>query len=462
MTAVSGLGAPRPSVSRTSDSHTASSHSTTSRGANCAVGGDDFASLVAVHLGDEHKASTDAGAQDRSPDITGPTRGRHDPSRYRRDDDRTRSQDRCDDRPASAPAAGQRERVRQAETPHSAGAASRDDSDSSITLPAVSTAAQAPTQPEDSANAVQPAPDAADPVQAAANATIQAAISALDPAAAGAANATSEPQSAPSTSAAALAATAPGAAAAQTSPGGPGAPSNPEPQTGPEVPSNPEPQTGPATQTSPEAQPAGQAARIEASASAGAPNPTPLPIPGLPTAPVTPAATQAFQSNPAQPVASQVMPEVTALMARADGTHRIRLRLSPEALGDVSVVLTMRNGSVDVTLGAGAQARLALEQSTGELHRLLQLAGAQSTQVTVTNLADDNPSFTLTQGQVGGAGAGGAGFGGFASEFGTGRGYPQSGPRRAAGAIRPSLSAPTTGATGAPATYSHTSVDVSI
>ncbi|MGB7979770.1 MAG: flagellar hook-length control protein FliK, partial [Candidatus Nanopelagicales bacterium] len=86
-------------------------------------------------------------------------------------------------------------------------------------------------------------------------------------------------------------------------------------------------------------------------------------------------------------VVPQVMGEITAMMARADGTQRIRLRLSPESLGDVSVILTMRGGAVEVTLGASGAGRAALEQSTTELHRLLELAGARSTAVLVKELS---------------------------------------------------------------------------
>jgi flagellar hook-length control protein FliK len=88
-------------------------------------------------------------------------------------------------------------------------------------------------------------------------------------------------------------------------------------------------------------------------------------------------------------------------MARGDGTHRIRLRLSPEALGDVSVVLTVRKGAVEVTLGAGAQARHALEQGSAELHRLLELSGARTSQVVVKDLSGPStgPSTGSTTGQ---------------------------------------------------------------
>ncbi len=98
----------------------------------------------------------------------------------------------------------------------------------------------------------------------------------------------------------------------------------------------------------------------------------------------------------ANPVVPQVMGEITGMMARGDGTHRIRLRLSPESLGDVAVILTARGGSVEVTLGASGHGRLALEQATAELSRLLELAGARTTQVLVKELTSTGTAFVST------------------------------------------------------------------
>ena len=82
-------------------------------------------------------------------------------------------------------------------------------------------------------------------------------------------------------------------------------------------------------------------------------------------------------------VAGQVFTEVTQLVTRGDGTHRITLNLSPEALGDVRVTLIVRNGEVSVSFAAGDQARQALIESTPELVRLLELVGATETKVQV-------------------------------------------------------------------------------
>jgi flagellar hook-length control protein FliK len=82
-------------------------------------------------------------------------------------------------------------------------------------------------------------------------------------------------------------------------------------------------------------------------------------------------------------VAGQVFPEVTRLVSRGDGTRRITLQLSPEALGDVRVVLTVRNGEVQVRMSGGEQAQQALLSGAPELHRLLDVAGATSSQIQV-------------------------------------------------------------------------------
>ncbi len=93
---------------------------------------------------------------------------------------------------------------------------------------------------------------------------------------------------------------------------------------------------------------------------------------------------------PASP-AQQVMPEVSRLVQRGDGTHRLTLTLTPEALGDVRVTLTVRQGEVSVSFAAGDEARRALIESTPELRRLLELGGATTSRVTVSDLTGGRP-----------------------------------------------------------------------
>ncbi len=82
-------------------------------------------------------------------------------------------------------------------------------------------------------------------------------------------------------------------------------------------------------------------------------------------------------------VTGQVFPEVTRLVARGDGTHRITLKLAPEALGEVRVVLTLRGGEVQVRVSGSEAAQRALSHGSAELHRLLESAGARRTEIAV-------------------------------------------------------------------------------
>jgi flagellar hook-length control protein FliK len=90
---------------------------------------------------------------------------------------------------------------------------------------------------------------------------------------------------------------------------------------------------------------------------------------------------------PAQ-VTGQVFPEISRMVSRGDGTHRITMKLSPEALGDVRVTLTVRNGEVHVRMVGSELAQQALRAGAPDLQRLLDLGGASSSQVVV----GDQPS----------------------------------------------------------------------
>ena len=96
------------------------------------------------------------------------------------------------------------------------------------------------------------------------------------------------------------------------------------------------------------------------------------------TAPSTPAG-----RPEAAHVTGQVFPEIGRLVSRGDGTQRITLKLAPEALGEVRVVLTVRDGDVQVRMIGSEQAQQALRAGAPELQRLLDLAGASSSQIIV-------------------------------------------------------------------------------
>jgi flagellar hook-length control protein FliK len=85
-----------------------------------------------------------------------------------------------------------------------------------------------------------------------------------------------------------------------------------------------------------------------------------------------------------------VFPEVARLVSRGDGTHRLTVKLTPEALGDVRVVLTIRNGEVHVRMSGSDAAQNALLQGAGELHRLLDRTGASTTHVVVGDRTADD------------------------------------------------------------------------
>ena len=93
-------------------------------------------------------------------------------------------------------------------------------------------------------------------------------------------------------------------------------------------------------------------------------------------------------------VTNQVFPDVARLMTRADGTQRITLRLTPDNLGEVKIVLTVRDGVVQVDLSASAHAAEALRSGAHQLHRLLELAGATSSQIKVVDPSTGNSTTT--------------------------------------------------------------------
>jgi flagellar hook-length control protein FliK len=140
--------------------------------------------------------------------------------------------------------------------------------------------------------------------------------------------------------------------------------------------------------------------------------PAPTTVPTAPTAPTpqvpvaAPVATAAPVAAPtptapaAAPhaVSEQVIPEVTRLFSNGEGVHRVTLELNPRALGEVRVVLTVRNGDVHVRLAAGSEAREALAHSAGDLTRALEHIGVKDHRLTLAELPGVTPG-TATQTQ---------------------------------------------------------------
>ncbi len=104
----------------------------------------------------------------------------------------------------------------------------------------------------------------------------------------------------------------------------------------------------------------------------------------------------------------QVVPEVVRLASHGDGVHRITMKLQPEALGEVRVTLTLRDGEVHVRLAAGDEARRALIEGTPELRRVLEAAGASDPRVVVRDLSptagNPGPTYSSTAPATGGGG----------------------------------------------------------
>ncbi|MDT0200797.1 flagellar hook-length control protein FliK [Nocardioides sp. AE5] len=109
------------------------------------------------------------------------------------------------------------------------------------------------------------------------------------------------------------------------------------------------------------------------------------PTPGATAAPVAPATAQ---------VAEQITQLVTSA-GSANGTHRVTLKLQPEQLGDVRVVLTVRDGAMHVQLAAHDTAARTLLEDAPELRRLLDQLGAADSRVSVREMG------TTAQGQDG-------------------------------------------------------------
>ena len=147
------------------------------------------------------------------------------------------------------------------------------------------------------------------------------------------------------------------------------------------------------------------------------------------------ATTNAGRTNP---VTDQVLAQVTRLVSRGDGTHRLTLRLHPADLGEVKVVLTVRDSTVDITLAAGARAREALHEGSPQLRALLEMTGATTGHVIIRDLSTgavtlasstgghqhnsgNGTDQTVRQGTTEHPGSAGAGLGGHAGD-GTGNG----------------------------------------
>lgn len=113
-------------------------------------------------------------------------------------------------------------------------------------------------------------------------------------------------------------------------------------------------------------------------------------VPVLASGPVTvsggPGVADPVAAGPVRSVAAQVIPEITRLVSDGEGVHRVTLQLNPRALGEVRVVLTIRNGDVHVRIAGGEEARQAVAASSAELTRALHQVGIDEHRLTLTDL----------------------------------------------------------------------------
>ena len=112
----------------------------------------------------------------------------------------------------------------------------------------------------------------------------------------------------------------------------------------------------PTAADTPTGQPAGAATSQRTEARAD-PTPAPAPVSSVPgaatVAPTTAAAAAPTSSADVHRVTGQVFPEVLRASANADtGTSRVTVKLNPESLGEVRIVLTQRRGGLEVSLAA--------------------------------------------------------------------------------------------------------------
>ena len=129
---------------------------------------------------------------------------------------------------------------------------------------------------------------------------------------------------------------------------------------------------GPATATTADPEPAGDV-------TTGVPGAA-VPTPAVPT---TPAAAGPAAGREA-PVAAQLAPQLAVLRSAPDGSQSMTLVLTPDSLGEVTVQVTITDGTLDVMLRGGSEhGRHALADALPELRRDLESAGLSFSRLAV-------------------------------------------------------------------------------
>jgi hypothetical protein len=85
--------------------------------------------------------------------------------------------------------------------------------------------------------------------------------------------------------------------------------------------------------------------------------------------------TAGAEARTSSALVAQLDPALTRLATRGEGVHRLVLRLHPADLGELQVTVTVRNGTVDVTVAAAAEARDLLLEGSSEIRALLDGLG---------------------------------------------------------------------------------------
>ena len=153
--------------------------------------------------------------------------------------------------------------------------------------------------------------------------------------------------------------------------------------------------------------PAGHSPRSAAEPVTGGAAATSTPVPANAVAPAgvpTPTSTgqPASTATPAPlPVSRQVIPELTRMSTLGEGVHRLTMTLRPEALGEVRVTMTVRDGSLHVRLAAGAEAQHALVPDLTELQQVLKLGNSSDVRVVLRDLSGVPSTPDQQSGQTG-------------------------------------------------------------
>lgn len=82
----------------------------------------------------------------------------------------------------------------------------------------------------------------------------------------------------------------------------------------------------------------------------------------------------------------QVAEPLGRLVSRGDGTHKLTIKLTPEALGEVRLTVTIKAGEVTVAMSSSPEAAQALRAGSSDLRRALEAMGLNPQSVDIRDL----------------------------------------------------------------------------